>query len=75
MNEWDRNNLNFLLSADEATMQEWYKTVTEDDLTYAFELLALHKEELNAQIVELELEDKESYDEAEAVLRKFLLGA
>ena len=75
MNEWDRNNLNFLLSADEATMQEWYKTVTEDDLTYAFELLATHKEELNAQIVELELEDKESYDEAEAVLRKFLLGA
>ena len=75
MNEWDRNNLNFLLSADDATMKEWYKTVTEDDLTYAFELLAIHKEELNAQVIELELEEQESFAEAEAVLRKFILGA
>ena len=75
MNEWDRNNLNFLLSADDATMKEWYKTVTEDDLNYAFELLAMRKEELNAQVVELELEEQESFAEAEAVLRKFKLGA
>lgn len=39
MNAHDRGNLNFLLTADEETMDAWYKTATADDIAYAQELL------------------------------------
>ena len=35
----DRNNLNFLLSADQETLKLWYKNCSNDDLLYAKSLL------------------------------------
>ena len=34
-NQYDRNNLNFLLSVDSETLSMWYKNCTNDDLLYA----------------------------------------
>jgi len=46
MNEWDRNNLEFLLNADEATIKDWQSKVSADDIDYAHELLARYSQEL-----------------------------
>jgi hypothetical protein len=49
MNDWDRNNLHFILDADEATLEDFYSWATEDDLAYALSLVREAKTELLIQ--------------------------
>ena len=49
MNEWDRNNLHFILDSDEATLEDFYSWATEDDLAYALSLVREAKTELLIQ--------------------------
>jgi hypothetical protein len=49
MNEWDRNNLHFILDSDEETLEEFYAEATEDDLAYALSLVRQAKTELLIQ--------------------------
>lgn len=76
MNDWDRENLEFLLTANKEVLDDWYQQLTPDDLLYAFELLARHRDELNERIEELELAEKEEegFPEAVSVLEKFVTG-
>lgn len=55
-NEWDRDNLEFLLNADDACLKDWYAQADADDLAYAQELLASYAEELREQARELKIE-------------------
>ena len=76
MNNFDRENVNFLLTASKADMDEWYRYATEDDYTYALEILRAARSELEIQ--ELELLDSEVAEasdllEARSVLSKFAL--
>ena len=75
MNSFDRENLNFLLTASKKDMDEWYHYATEDDMDYAIELIRAARTELELQ--ELELIDSEVGDndltEARTVLAKFTL--
>ena len=74
MNNWDRNNLNFLLNADRETMEDWYHMATEDDFKYAAELFRRARVEL--AMTELALVDDEAVEdmtEAQAVLARFRL--
>ena len=75
MNSFDRENLNFLLTASKKDMDEWYHYATQDDLDYAIELIRAARTELELQ--ELELIDSEVGDndltEARTVLAKFTL--
>ena len=75
MNSFDRENLNFLLTASKKDMDEWYHYATEDDMDYAIELIRAARTELELQ--ELELIDSEVGEndlaEARAVLAKFTL--
>ena len=57
MNSFDRENLNFLLTASKKDMDEWYHYATEDDMDYAIELIRAARTELELQ--ELELIDSE----------------
>jgi hypothetical protein len=72
MNDHDRGNLRFLLSADESAMQEWYNQVDQDDIEYALELLQLANAELTVKEMEL-AEAAETLDltQAQAVLSRF----
>jgi hypothetical protein len=74
MNEWDRNNLEFLLNADEATIKDWQSKVSADDIDYAHELLALYSLELREQAIELRIEAELSimsnYPDASRVIDK-----
>ena len=75
MNDFDRENVNFLLKASKEDMEDWHRYATEDDYTYALEILRAARTELELQ--ELELLDSEvEYDdlvEANSVLSKFAL--
>jgi len=74
MNTWDRDNLNFLLTASRKTLQDWHDQADEDDLTYAMELLHRASSELKMQ--ELDMLDQladEDLTVAQAVLTRFRL--
>lgn len=77
MNDWDRNNLNFLLSADDRVIKEWSAQVSDDDIDYAHELLARYSEELREQAlalkIECQMELDGNYHEANMVIDKFRL--
>lgn len=78
MNEHDRNNLQFLLNASEATLRDWYITVSDDDHVYASELLDQYAAELrnqNPEEIFFEAQLAVSpWPEAEALLNKFRLN-
>jgi hypothetical protein len=46
MDKQDRDNLDFLLNATPEVIRDWYNTMDDDDIVYAFELLEMAKEEL-----------------------------
>lgn len=57
-NEWDRDNLMFLLTADDECLKEWYAQADADDLQYAQELMASYAEELKLRSELVVIEDK-----------------
>jgi hypothetical protein len=66
MNEWDRDNLMFILSANEADFDAWMSQSSRDDIDYALTLLARHRNEL--AVAEMELrESAEQLDCTEAL--------
>jgi hypothetical protein len=55
MNEYDRNNLHFILSLkDPAEWEAWAETLSEDDLRYALELIKIAQAESLVQMMELQ---------------------
>ena len=74
MNEHDRDNLNFLLTASPKVIAEWMSVVDQDDIDYAHELLAMAalelKEEALALRIEAELSVMDSFEQAAAVIGK-----
>ncbi len=55
-NDWDRDNLNFLLNASPQVMADWDAQADEDDRIYAQELLDAYAEELRLQAQDLLIE-------------------
>jgi hypothetical protein len=78
MNDWDRNNLHFILDSDEETLQDFYSWATEDDLAYALSLVREAKTELliqEADILDEILTNATADDvsDANAMLKQFQL--
>ena len=71
-NQWDRDNLNFLLNSNDACLKDWHAQADADDLAYAQELLASFSLELKVKAEELriecELETLSKYNEAAILL-------
>ena len=55
-NDWDRDNLMFLLKASPDVMAEWDEQADEDDRAYAQELLDAYAEELRLEAKDLMIE-------------------
>jgi len=72
MNDWDKNNIQFILSLDEEGFEDWYATLDTDDMDYALELLKQARTEVNMQLVSLH-DDIEDVSDASSVLKKFTL--
>lgn len=76
MNEYDRENLQFLLNASEEVLQDWYNKVDVDDHEYASELLAMYSEELSikSSIYDVEKLVVDITPDADEYIKKFRLG-
>jgi hypothetical protein len=78
MNEHDKSNLEFLLTADAAVIRDWAGKMQGDDIVYAQELLLQHAADLRERSREILVEAEmarldNSYDLAGEYLRKFTL--
>lgn len=76
MNEYDRQNLEFLLNVDEQTLCDWYDAMEPDDHEYASELLAQYAEELaiKSSIYDVEELVLTLTPEADEIIKKYTLG-
>ena len=75
-NEWDRDNLNFLLNVKGDDFAAWYAQSDEDDKAYAQELMDAYSRELKLQAEELEIEARLGFNnppDAKRVIDKFRL--
>lgn len=72
-NEWDRDNLMFLLTSDDHVLKEWHEQADADDLAYAQELFDGYAEELRLRselvMVEAEME-KIGFSDANELINK-----
>ena len=72
-NEWDRDNLMFLLTSDDDVLQDWHNQADADDLAYAQELFDGYAEELRLRselvLVEAEME-KTGFSDANELINK-----
>jgi hypothetical protein len=68
MNDYDRNNFEFIMSLSPQQFDEWYASISLDDIEYAIELCQAARLEmaLNADTVE-------DLTEANNALKKFML--
>jgi hypothetical protein len=78
MNEHDKSNLEFLLTADAAVIRDWAQKINPDDILYAQELLLQHAADLRERsreiLVEAEMARMDnSYELARDYLAKFQL--
>jgi hypothetical protein len=55
-NDWDRDNLNFLLNTRGDDFTAWYEQSDEDDKAYARELMDAYSLELQLKAQDLEIE-------------------
>jgi len=55
-NDWDRDNLEFLLNAKGDDFKAWFAQADEDDKAYAQELMDAYSRELQLRAKELEIE-------------------
>ena len=75
-NEWDRDNLEFLLNTKGEDFEAFWAQADEDDRVYAQELLDAYSLELKVRAEELRIEAELALDnnhEARMVIQKFRL--
>ena len=74
MNNWDKENLNFILNSNDADMEDFLSWASDEDLAYALELIQLARAELELEeILMLEAEDDLDTSQAQAILERFRL--
>lgn len=75
-NDWDRDNLNFLLNTKGDDFSAWHAQADEDDLAYAQELMDAYSLELKIRSEELRIEGElalSNNQDAIRVISKFNL--
>jgi hypothetical protein len=75
-NDWDRDNLNFLLNTKGDDFAAWHAQADEDDLAYAQELMDAYSLELKIRSEELRIEGElalSNNQEANMVIKRFQL--
>lgn len=72
MNQHDKDNLQFLLTASPEVLKDWYDSVDRDDHEYAIELIRLHTSEIIVHNMEM-ADNVTDLSEARQVLAKYRL--
>lgn len=69
MNEWDRDNLEFIMNTSSKEFDEWLFQASDADVNYALELIRMAKTELMVQ--EMEFTDNVSnFNEANKLIQR-----
>ena len=71
MNDWDKDNLKFLLQSDQETIDEWFHYSDKDDIKYALELIRTARNEMLVYELNL-MDDVDNVNDANMALKKFL---
>jgi hypothetical protein len=71
MNDWDKDNLKFLLQSDSETIDEWFHYSDKDDIKYALELIRTARNEMLVYELNL-MDDVEHVNDAKAALKNIL---
>ena len=74
MDDYDRENLFFLLNSDTETLKNWYASVGEDDHEYAAGLLAAYGEELAQKAILIDDSPISDVSISRAILSQYTLG-
>jgi hypothetical protein len=70
MNEWDYDNLMFLINTSEDVFQDWIEQADNDDVAYALELFKKHRDMISLR--EIYLRDEiTDFSDAKQILTKF----
>jgi hypothetical protein len=69
MNEWDRDNLDFIMNTSEEGFDEWLDQADNDDIAYALELIRMAKAELMIQEMEF-TDDISNFTEASQLIER-----
>jgi hypothetical protein len=77
MNDWDKNNLNYLMSLSEEEFDEFMAIMPDDDIEYAIELIQTRQAENLVELEELRdivfKENGMDLSQAQSVLARFRL--
>lgn len=71
MNQWDRDNYDFIMSLTDSEFDSWYDALSEEDRIYALELMILARSE---KVKVSEVADISSLELAQQVLAQFTLS-
>lgn len=69
MNDWDRDNLNFIMNTTDEGFDEWLDQADNDDVAYALELIRMAKAELMIQEMEF-TDDISNFTEASQLIER-----
>lgn len=53
MNDWDKDNLRFLMNINSKELQKWFEQADDDDIQYANELLRAARLEISLRAAEI----------------------
>jgi len=70
MNEWDYDNLMFLINTNDLVFQDWIEQADNDDVTYALELFKKHRDMIAMREIYLR-DDITDFSDAKEALTKF----
>lgn len=71
MNEFDKENLEFFMRADKATMQEWFEWADQENMAYAMKLIQTEIARLEVNSLEL-TDDVDHTDDADYAILEIL---
>lgn len=69
MNEWDKDNLEFIMNTTDESFDEWLDQADNDDIAYALELIRMAKAELMIQEMEF-TDDISNFAEASQLIER-----
>lgn len=69
MNEWDRDNLEFIMNSTNESFEEWLDQADNEDIAYALDLIRMAKAELMVQEMEY-TDDISNFNEASKLIER-----
>ena len=73
MNDWDRDNLEFIMNSSTKEFEDWLDQADNEDVFYALELIRMAKTELIVQEMELS-DDVSNFKEANQLIERIKNG-